>query len=325
MDAQERIIKYFAGELSQIERINLLKDSESDPDLREKILAVQNVRGIFALDSANIDRDEARRHYALLMRKIRNNAIRNAMFTVMKYAAVVVLTVGTTLWFATSIKHEQPTPLAVNQELYVPPGQRARITLPDSSIVWLNAGSTLHYPSVFGTDRRVDLTGEAYFEVAKDRTKPFIVAAGQLEVEAVGTEFNVQNYPKTECVSITLIEGAVNVCMADNKNNVRAMTPNQQLLCKNGNINIEDGFDKDLLLWKDGIYSFKQDNLEDIIAQLMLYYDVKIVVTNKNILRYTYTGKFRQRDGIMEILRIIRKIHHFTILHDEANNIITLS
>ena len=77
-------------------------------------------------------------------------------------------------------------------------------------------------------------------------------------------------------------------------------------------------------MWKDGIYNFKSERLESILKKLELYYDVKIVVKSPEILSYRYTGKFRQRDGVVEILRIIQKIHHFKMSENDERNIVTL-
>jgi ferric-dicitrate binding protein FerR (iron transport regulator) len=209
------------------------------------------------------------------------------------------------------------------QELHTPSGQRARITLPDGSTVWLNAGSTLYYPSVFADERRVSLTGEAFFDVAHDASRPFVVATASLEITALGTQFNVYSYPDAEYVSASLVDGSVEVRSPGSPDGM-ILRPNQQLVCANGRFRMEE-LDKDELLWKEGIYTFKGQNLENIIRKLELYYDVEIVVTNPQILRYRYTGKFRQRDGAMEILRIIRKIHRFKIHRDEEQNRITLS
>jgi ferric-dicitrate binding protein FerR (iron transport regulator) len=212
---------------------------------------------------------------------------------------------------------------AVWQELYAPAGQRARITLPDGSTVWLNAGSTLRYPSVFTGERKVHLAGEAFFDVARDAAKTFVVATASLEIVALGTQFNVYSYPGAEYASASLVEGSVEV-RSPGRPDGTVLVPNRQIVYANGQFRTED-FDRDLLLWKEGIYTFREENLEKIIGRLKLYYDVDIVTANPHILQYRYTGKFRQRDGVMEILRIIQKIHRFKIQKDEDLNRITLS
>ncbi|MEL7601424.1 MAG: DUF4974 domain-containing protein, partial [Proteiniphilum sp.] len=94
---------------------------------------------------------------------------------------------------------------------------------------------------------------------------------------------------------------------------------------KEGNMFVREMQNSDYFLWKDGIYTFKNERLLDIIEKLQLYYDVKIIVKDPEIFNVRYTGKFRQRDGIDEILRIIQKIHKFNIQKDIENNIITIT
>jgi ferric-dicitrate binding protein FerR (iron transport regulator) len=320
----ERIIKYFDGELSKDERIGLLREAEGDPVLRKELLETQNVRGLLSLAANVAAKEEAERQYRRLIRTCRRAKVYRLAGRAAGYAAAVALLVFFT-WKITLATVPLPAEEAVagQQELYAPAGQRARITLPDGSTVWLNAGSTLRYPSVFNGERRVDLTGEAFFEVAHDPGKPFVVSTARLEITALGTQFNVFSYPGAACASASLVEGSVKVHMQGQRNDTE-LKPNQALVCANGQLYLEE-VDKDQLLWKEGIYTFKEQSLEEIIGKLELYYDVDIEVTNPQILRYRYTGKFRQRDGAMEILRIIRKIHHFKIHRDEASNRITLS
>jgi ferric-dicitrate binding protein FerR (iron transport regulator) len=319
----ERIIKYFSGELSENERIRLLRESETNSALREELLAAQNVRGVFLLSAGSAGKADGEKQYRRFMQvHYRMKAFRLAG-RVAGYAAAVALIVFITWKTTVSTASKSAEQAAVRQELYTPAGQRARITLPDGSTVWLNAGSTLHYPSVFAGERRVILTGEAFFDVASDASKPFVVVTDSLEITALGTQFNVYSYPDAEYVSASLVDGSIEVCNPG-KANGTVLQPNRQLIYSNGRFRTEN-LDKDQLLWKEGIYTFKEQTLEKIIRKLELYYDVEIVVTNPKILRYQYTGKFRQRDGAMEILRIIQKIHRFKIHKDEELNRITLS
>ncbi|MDR2148037.1 MAG: FecR domain-containing protein [Tannerella sp.] len=328
MDRTEKIIGYFEGQLSEKERVAFMKEAESDPALRKEILDYQNVRGILSLKDAGTDKETAEFHYALLMEKYNKRMFWRKVRRTAGYvaAACVLFFLGMTVSSLMNHKDTQSQTVAVEQELMVPSGQRARITLPDGSVAWLNAGSTLKYPSVFeGNDRRVQLTGEAFFDVVSNRNKPFIVNAGNLSIKALGTKFNVSNYPKADYFNAILVEGEIDVYSSENKKDKHSLSPNEQIFVENGKFHTEQSFDRDQLLWKDGVYSFKHENIEEIIKKLELYYDVKIIVKNQRLLQYKYTGKFRQRDGVMEILRMIRKIHQFKIEKDEELNQITIS
>jgi len=206
----ERIIKYFQGELSEEERIALLKDREKDLSLKREFSEYQNMQAVLSFAPDNIDTRAGQEGYELLFKQKRKKKLLYYIRMGIGYAAIISLLVGGTWKIAISTQESKELAIA-QQELFVPAGQRARITLPDGSTVWLNAGSRLLYPSVFGEERKVSLTGEGYFDVAKNPEKPFIVSTGSIDIKALGTEFNVYNYSKAEYISTTLIDGSVKV------------------------------------------------------------------------------------------------------------------
>lgn len=321
----ERIIRYFGGELPEEERIALLRERETDEKIKEDFATIQNLQSITHLASFNTDHKKGREGYLRIEQKVRREKLWLTGKKIVGYAAVIAITFMVARMFTQTPAGSSDMVVSSLQELYVPSGQRARITLPDGSIAWLNAGSSLLYPSVFEKDRKVRLEGEGFFEVAKNTEKPFIVETGDIEIKALGTQFNVSNYPKANLLSATLTQGSILVYQTGKESTGQILEPNQQLFVENGIFRLEKSIDLDDLLWKDGIYSFKKEKMGHIIKKLELYFDVEITVTNPQILEYKYTGKFRQRDGVMEILRIIQKIHHFKIESNESLNKITLS
>ena len=123
----------------------------------------------------------------------------------------------------------------------------------------------------------------------------------------------------------SLIEGSLQIYFTGEENESIILSPNEQISIKNGTIKVDTISHHDYFLWKEGIYSFKDELLVDILNKLQLYYDVRIIIRNPSINQEKYTGKFRQRDSIDDILRMLQKIHKFKIQKDEENNIITLS
>jgi len=209
--------------------------------------------------------------------------------------------------------------------LVVPAGQRAQLTLHDGTSVWLNAHSTLTYPARFsGRSRRVTVSGEAYFKVAENLKNPFIVSTQNIEMKVLGTQFNVYSYPGTGCIRTDLVEGSLMVYSKESPQASVILKPNEQIVVKDGKMSLQIR-NSDYFLWKEGIYAFENERLLDIIEKLQLYYDVKIIVKDPEIFNVRYTGKFRQRDGIDEILRIIQKIQKFNVQKDTENNIITIT
>jgi ferric-dicitrate binding protein FerR (iron transport regulator) len=321
----EQVIKYFLGKLSEEEQVRLLRKRYSDPEIKKDFASCQNMLAIFSLSPGPSDKEDALKKLRLLKQTKGKKNIRRIVYTSAGYAAAIcLLIVSTWFWARSGMNHGTGDLSAGQQELFVPAGQRARITLPDGTIAWLNAGSTLIYPSVFAEERMVSLTGEAYFDVSKDKEKPFIVSTETIHIKALGTQFNVYSYPKTLRQNTILVDGKIKIYKPGFESDGIILSPNQQLFCKNGEFRLESFQDQDVLLWKDGIYSFKNERLDAIIEKLELYFDVDIIIESPSLLEKEYTGKFRQKDGVMEILRIIQKIHPFRIDKNEKLNQITL-
>lgn len=157
------------------------------------------------------------------------------------------------------------------------------LTLSDGTRVWLNAGSSLRYPASFAasrSDRKVEITGEGYFEVAHDATKPFYVSKGDLEVKVLGTHFNINAYDDEEEIKVTLLKGQVKVTKSGLTNpDSRLLTPGQQAIATHGSgLTTHANPDLDeVMAWKNGLFSFKGAGIETIMQQVGRWYNVDIV------------------------------------------------
>lgn len=316
-----RITKYYAGELSKEERKALLQEAFSNQELKKEMMNYQHLQSLVKLHPQEKNELLGKESLKRFMQARQAEKGKRLLFHFLRYASIIVACIASTWWITYSfVSTDVPQPVA--QELSVPAGQRAHIVLPDGSKVWVNAGSTLSYPSIFGEERRVKLSGEAFFEVAKG-SLPFIVSTGKVDVKALGTQFNVFNYP-TEEVTVALLEGSVRVYHPGQEQQGVLLSPEQQLTETADGHFLVGPITKDPVIWKDGLYAFDKQKLKDILKKLELFYDVKIIVKDAALLECEYTGKFRQRDGVMEVLRIIRKIHPFKIRQKENTNEITL-
>jgi len=163
-----------------------------------------------------------------------------------------------------------------------PAGGQYQVNLPDGSQVWLNASSSIRFPSSFtGTDRQVAITGEAYLEVAHNKKMPFIVAVNDAKIKVLGTSFDVMAYPDESATEVTLLEGSVNFT----KDEAQAfLKPGEQSrLSKTGNIRIFKDVDIDkILAWKNGFFYFDNADIQTVMRQLSRWYDVNILYRNKN-------------------------------------------
>ena len=243
----------------------------------------------------------------------------------LQYAAISLLLIASTFFLTRALTLPSTSTTEMNT-LYVPAGQRAQLTLQDGTQVWLNAQSTLTYPARFNRKQReVSVIGEAYFKVAENRKKPFVVTTQQLTMEVLGTEFNVYSYPESGYTRTSLVEGAVMVSETGKNGKPVLLSPDQQATYQENVIKLEKLHNPEHLLWREGIYAFDNERLIDILSKLELYYDITIQVEDPEIFNVCYTGKFRQRDGIDEILHILQKIQSFKIRKIREENLIILS
>jgi ferric-dicitrate binding protein FerR (iron transport regulator) len=321
----EILLKYLLGELGETEQRDLLHQMEGDQALRAAYIRMQNIYALTLLTPHPSQEAEGLRGFNAFTRRLQAKRQKKMIRSLLRYAAISLLLIAST-FFLTRAFFIQSTGVQELNTLYVPAGQRAQLTLHDGTQVWLNAQSTLTYPARFtGKRREVSVEGEAYFDVAENRKKPFVVTTQQLTMKVLGTEFNVYSYPGTGYIKTDLVEGSLAIYSTLLPNINVTLKPNEQLIAKEGNMFVREMQNSDYFLWKDGIYTFENERLLDIIEKLQLYYDVKIIVKDPEIFNVRYTGKFRQRDGIDEILRIIQKIHKFNIQKDIENNIITIT
>lgn len=322
----ERIIKYCQGVLPKQEQDQLLKEAYNDPKLKSQIIDYQHLHSLLELVPEKIDVQQGSERYGNFKRLVNSRKRKVWLISFSRYAAIIVI-VFVSAWmlasycFSGDITNRQEL-IAFQQELVVPAGQRAELTLPDGTKVWLNAGSKLSYPSFFEKERKVFLSGEGFFDVSKNKNVPFIVSTRTMDVKALGTQFNVFCYPESNYTGVYLQEGSVKAYFPSSEAEGVILSPEQYLVQKGKQL-VLSTMDPDELLWREGIYTFKRQKLGRIIEKLELYYDVKIVVKDPEILDYEYVGKFRQRDGVMEILHLIQRIHNFKIKkNDELNQII---
>jgi ferric-dicitrate binding protein FerR (iron transport regulator) len=157
-----------------------------------------------------------------------------------------------------------------------PRGGQYELMLSDGSKVWLNAASSLRFSASFvGKERKVELLGEAYFEVAKNAAMPFKVKVHGMEVEVLGTHFNINSYDNESMIRTTLLEGSVKI----NKNNSSSLLkPGQQAqMNKAGEIKIINNVDvEEAIAWKEGKFQFDKADIHDIMRQLARWYDVDV-------------------------------------------------
>lgn len=205
--------------------------------------------------------------------------------------------------------------------ILVPPGQRINLILADNSNVWLNANTEFCYPAAFSKkNRTVYLNGEAYFDVSKNKKRPFIVKTGQGDIQVTGTSFNVEAYSRFNSFETSLFEGGVDIIKNDTKR--ISLKPNEKAVLSNNEWIVSKIENTDEYLWRKGLIAFNDKRLEEILLSLEKYFDIQIQVDAKKLPQHTYTGKFRQSDGVDYALRVLQRSIRFTYERDEETGII---
>jgi len=206
--------------------------------------------------------------------------------------------------------------------LKIPRGGEYFLILSDSTKVWLNSETTLRFPVQFAAGiRNVELTGEAYFEVSRNVNAPFIVSSGNQNIKVLGTQFNISSYPENKSVFTTLVEGSVEVSLADNlKDKVMLKPGEQSFLPENTNQIQKRSVDvTQYIAWKDGRFVFNDLMLEEIMNTLSKWYDVKVVFANEQDRKLRFTGNLERYADFAEILEKIERTNevNFSINNNE--------
>ncbi len=192
-----------------------------------------------------------------------------------------------------------------------PRGGQYQVILPDGTKVWLNAASSLRFPTAFaGNQRNVELTGEAYFEVAKNALKPFMVQVNQLQVKVLGTHFNILAYTDDVAIKTTLLEGSVQLSKGELNN---LLKPGQQGVVEGGQIQVINVETDDAIAWKNGFFKFNRSGIQDIMKQLGRWYGTEVVYEGK-IPNDEFVGKIERNVKLSQVLHILELNHvHFKI------------
>ncbi|WP_316817674.1 FecR family protein [Pedobacter nyackensis] len=184
-----------------------------------------------------------------------------------------------------------------------PKGGKYQISLPDGTVVWLNSASTLKYPVDFkGKERKVELSGEAYFEVSSNKKMPFRVISGSQVIEVLGTHFNVNSYKDDNNWETTLLEGSVRV---SNLKNQSILKPGQQArIEKNEIISISEADIEEVMAWKNGYFKFHKEDIETIMKKVSRWYDVNVEFKGP-ISQEKFSGTISMTKNINQILEIL--------------------
>lgn len=311
---KELLYCFFAGEATLEEKEAIMHWIESNPDNKQIFLRERKHYNAILLhvEDKQVQQSENKKQHFL----------RFGFARFLKVATMIVIAFGLGyLWHP----KETDGPIAM-QTISVPAGQCVNVTLPDGSNIWLNAQTTIQYPVSFNREnRQVKLDGEAYFEVANDSKRPFIIHTKECSVEVLGTKFNIDAYSSRDKFETVLMEGSVKVSMLNDPAQVISLNSNKKVYrakdkLLTGNVNNYERY-----RWKEGLICFQNEPFQVVMEDFEKFYGLTIVVNNQKVTKYLYTGKFKQTDGVDYALSLLQKNIHFTYQRDSENNLVYIN
>ncbi|WP_295121109.1 FecR domain-containing protein [uncultured Chitinophaga sp.] len=200
-------------------------------------------------------------------------------------------------------------------KITTPKGRQYSVVLPDGSRAWLNAASSLRYPVVFnGTERRVEVTGEVYFEVAQHANKPFFVQVQEgPEIRVLGTDFNINAYSDEHAIQTTLLKGSIHV-VAGNGTPVVLKPGQQASMARNAeNVQLKEADQEQVMAWKNGNFYFDRADIRSIMRQLSRWYDVEVVY--ESVPEKKFSGTIPRNVNVSQVFSILESTNnvHFKI------------
>ena len=313
----ELLLKYIDGDCTDQEKISIANWLDSDPENMREFLALRKLHDITIWQIS----------------PVADSAVKpkeNISFWLWKPIYTEVLKIAAAFLIAIFISRflfpdSKLTNLTAMQTIHVPAGQRAEITLVDGTKVWLNAKTTFTFPNYFSkSSRNVTLDGEGFFDVSPNKKRPFIVKTENYNIKVLGTKFNLMAYLGKGVFETSLLEGSVAVFKSTGSKGI-LIKPNERIFQENNRLVISPITDMNHFLWKEGIISFNDESFPEIANKLELYFDLHIEIKNENILNYRCTGKFRTKDGVEHILKVLQLSNTFSFKIDEKTNTISIN
>lgn len=306
---EELLLKYLNGECTKDDwkKINLWL-SESEKNARELFLmeeAFHSGDNKHLFSSDNVEKARIRLYKEIEKQDCPQNRSFH-LYPILRYAAMIIVilafgTMGTT-YLVKYLSRAKEVVVSVSNNEPV-----KEIQLPDGTKVWLNHSTVLKYPESFAKDKRgVVLNGEAYFEVKKDKSKPFIVSSDAMQIKVLGTIFNLKSSKYDKLAEVALIEGSVEVKGNRDEGHL-VLSPGQkaELDLKNGRLVVKQVNAKYDAVWKDNLIPFEKATISQIANTLEHFYKVKIVVS-PNIDKNTYSGVLRKSGSIDSVLNSLK-------------------
>jgi len=312
----EYLVAYLHGEANEEQKL-LANDWLRIPENQDIYRQLKKIDNLTA-DLQMLAKFDVKEGKQKVRKKYRANKLIVLSTWLQRIAAVLFIPVllgGIWFYFQQNQLRKDFASLMVTQEIITQPGTKTHLFLPDSTEVWLNAASTLRFPSVFaGNERRIELDGEAYFEVYKNKRKPFIVGTRFQDVEAIGTAFNISAYSGDLKYSTTLAEGIVKVADREKADQIVFLEPGIQLNYHTQNkiYNQQLVRVQDVIAWRDGVLIFNETPFFEVAAKLGRWFNADIQIADQSVANYRFTGTFTSEslEQVLELLALSTPIDY---------------
>lgn len=313
---KDLLIKYISGDLTEQEKVEITIWLDSSPENMREYLALRKLHDIMIWQQPEIKQSENKSKASNSNRWLHSLFIES-----IKVAAILMIAFLGVRYLFPQKPDVDPV---LMQTLHVPAGQRAEITLSDGTNVWLNAKTTLTFPTRFSDEmRQVSMEGEGFFDVAENKSRPFVIKTSKYDIKVWGTKFNLMAYSSKSIFETSLLEGSVEILKSGGTKGL-LLKPEERIFQQADQLIVGPIIHYNHFLWKDGIISFNDASFPELVSKLELYFDLKIEVKNDKILKYRCTGKFRTKDGVEHILKVLQLSNNFRFTIDYKLNLITI-
>ena len=324
MNNTEDIIKIVAGDADEETIESVFSTLDEDKDSKDEYNRLKNSWALLASEK-EMSPYQLEKLYLNFRHQLnfRNRSFKLNFNSVLKYAAIFIFAVGiSSLYFHIQNKDQLLKNSNVFETLVeAENGQRSKIILPDSSVVWLNSGTTISYNSNFARqNREIKLMGQAFFEVTKNKLMPFVVNCADLKVRVLGTRFDVNAYSNNGTISVALNSGSVELLHSKDLSILSKIVPGEmaQYDMHTGRVSIKVVNQEQIAAWKEGILYFKDSPMKEVLNQLERKYNIDIEVNNPKIYKSVFTATIKN-ETLEEVFHSIEYACsvHCTIIRSE--------
>lgn len=307
---ESKIRKYLEGKASHSEMLSLIPWLENKENHLEFIRTKNEWKSRPNEQSLSADTLIELDKFRSKILVDRNREIRKLNLTqrFYQYAAILLLliTLGSTYLYISGKIGSQETSC---NTIFAENGQISKAMLPDGTVIWINSGSSLKYSNAFGKlNRNVELTGQAYFDVAKNKNLPFVVSCDEIKVKVLGTRFTAESYPENRSISVVLVEGSVELLPQNDTKAFAKLKPDEMLVYnkKDSKFQINQVKAEKYVSWKEGIIHIYDQPLKEVVAKLQKRYNQQIIL-EKGLEDYKVTFSIRNED-FNEVLNMLLAI-----------------